>query len=131
MPKYREWYERAQKEAPLGREVSTFMGRKRFLYGSDKDSVKQWLNTPIQGGAAHIINQPMIRLQDRIEAESLPMKLICQIHDELIFEILQPHVQKCKKIIRDEMSKPLDYKGRTVSFPIDIKTGTRWGEMEE
>jgi DNA polymerase-1 len=47
------------------------------------------VNTPLQGTAADIIKLAMIRIQHRIEDQALSAKMIMQVHDELVFEILE------------------------------------------
>ena len=49
---------------------------KRELLGSKNDILKQALNTPIQGGAGHIINQATIRVEERLEKEGFKTLLI-------------------------------------------------------
>jgi DNA polymerase I-like protein with 3'-5' exonuclease and polymerase domains len=131
MPEYKRWYDEAVKTAGDKREVRTFRGHVRYLYDSERDSIKQTLNTPIQGGAAHVVNEAMIRLHERIRDEALPMKMICQIHDELVFEVPEGVVKKMVKIVTEEMTRPLDYRGRIVSFPVEVKTGKRWGSLKQ
>ena len=43
------------------------------------------VNTPVQGSAADLIKIAMIRIQKRINEENLPLKMMLQVHDELVF----------------------------------------------
>jgi uracil-DNA glycosylase family 4 len=126
-PAYHRWAETARKRARETRRVSTFSGRIRILHGLDRDNEKIGLNTPIQGGAASIINLALIRIHSRI---SPPTKLLLQIHDELLFETVPSFLPRLKTIIKEEMTREVDFYGRKVSFPIKIKTGPSWGELK-
>lgn len=65
------------------------------------------LNTPIQGTAADIIKLAMIKVVGAIEEESLPVKLLLQIHDELVFEVPEEDVDRCQKTIKEAMESAL------------------------
>ena len=90
------------------------------MMGTDKDIKKEVLNTPIQGGAASVVNRAMIRIYKRL----LPMKsrLLLQIHDELLVEVWRPELAKVKKLVKEEMERPMNWRGEMVSFPVDQKT---------
>ena len=92
--------------------------------GSEKDLQKEVLNTPIQGGAASVVNRAMIRLDKRLE--TLRSRLVLQIHDEFLLEVWNSELGDVKRIVREEMERPLDWRGVTVSFPTDQKTGRTW-----
>ena len=54
-----------------------------------------------------------------------------QIHDELIFEVIEKEVNNCSKIIKDEMSSVKDSDLHSFSLPlsVDINAGDNWGEL--
>jgi DNA polymerase-1 len=81
------------------------------------------INTVIQGSAADLIKVAMINIQRRIEAERLAVKLILQIHDELVFEMPASEADKHAKWIRQEMTTALKL---SVPLKVDISYGPTW-----
>ncbi len=81
------------------------------------------INTVIQGSAADLIKVAMINIQRRIEAEHLAVKLILQIHDELVFEMPANEADKHAKWIRQEMTTALKL---DVPLKVDISYGPTW-----
>ena len=112
--------------------VSTLLGRKRYLPGlNDKDnrirvqSENVAVNTPVQGTAADLIKLAMIRLHQRIEAEGLPIRMLLQIHDELLFEIPETVLDDAKALVRQEMEQAMDL---DIPLVVDMGTGKNWSE---
>ena len=81
------------------------------------------INTVIQGSAADLIKMAMIHIQQYIEKENLPVKMILQIHDELVFEMpknqADEHVVWISKAMTDAIK--LD-----VPLKVDISVGPNW-----
>jgi uracil-DNA glycosylase family 4 len=127
---FKQWYDRTRENAAKTRKVTTFMGRVRYLYGNKYDIEKEALNTPCQGAAAHIINRAMIRVDNRLEKELPNVKLVLQIHDELIFDCPTEDVPKLVQRLQEEMPKEVNFHGKTARFPIDIEVGPSFGELK-
>jgi len=81
------------------------------------------INTVIQGSAADLIKVAMINIQRKIEAENLPVKLILQVHDELVFELPASDADKHAKWIAKEMSTAIKL---DVPLKVDISYGQTW-----
>jgi len=81
------------------------------------------INTVIQGSAADLIKVAMINIQRRIEKENLPVKLILQIHDELVFELPKAQAKEHAKWITEEMTGAIKL---DVPLKVDISTGRTW-----
>jgi len=81
------------------------------------------VNTVIQGSAADLIKVAMINIQRRIEKEMLPVKLILQIHDELVFELPKAQAKEHAKWISEEMTGAIKL---DIPLKIDISTGRTW-----
>jgi DNA polymerase I len=81
------------------------------------------INTVIQGSSADLIKVAMINIQRKIEAECLAVKLILQIHDELVFEMPANDADRHAKWIRQEMATALEL---SVPLKVDISYGPTW-----
>jgi DNA polymerase-1 len=81
------------------------------------------INTVIQGSAADLIKVAMINIQQRIEEENLPIKLILQVHDELVFELPAAEANKHAKWIAEEMTGAIKL---DVPLKVDINYGPNW-----
>ena len=81
------------------------------------------VNTVIQGSAADLIKVAMINIQQKIEAENLPVKLILQVHDELVFELPTAEVETHAKWIEYQMTCALEL---DVPLKVDISYGPTW-----
>ena len=111
--------------------VRTLFGRKRVLEGIDASGrdrgfvVRAALNAPIQGSAADVIKCAMIRIDRLIRAKNLPIAMILQIHDELLFECDEHFCNDAAHIITAEMERVVDLK---VPLKVDVGMGHNWGE---
>ncbi|UCF00164.1 MAG: DNA polymerase I [Planctomycetota bacterium] len=81
------------------------------------------INTVIQGSAADLIKVAMINIQRKIEAENLPVKLILQIHDELVFELPAVEAEKNAKWIDKEMTSAIKL---DVPLKVQISYAPTW-----
>jgi DNA polymerase-1 len=81
------------------------------------------VNTVIQGSAADLIKIAMIAIQGRIDAEKLPVRMILQVHDELVFELPAAQAQKHAEWIRREMSEAIKL---DVPLKVDVNCGPSW-----
>jgi DNA polymerase-1 len=112
--------------------VRTMFGRRRYL--RDIQSRNQMvrgmaernaINAPIQGSAADIIKIAMVRIFDRMSAESFKSKMILQVHDELIFEVFEPELERLKDLVIHEMTHAVK-----LDVPLEVGwgTGKNWFE---
>ena len=81
------------------------------------------VNTVIQGSAADLIKIAMIAIQGRVDAEKLPVRMILQVHDELVFELPAAQAQKHAEWIRKEMSEAIKL---DVPLKVDVNCGPSW-----
>ncbi|MHC4688854.1 MAG: DNA polymerase I [Planctomycetota bacterium] len=88
-----------------------------------KQAERLAVNTVIQGSAADLIKIAMINIQKKIEKENLPVKLILQIHDELVFEVPVKDVEKHADWISSEMTDALQF---NVPLKVDISYSPTW-----
>lgn len=85
------------------------------------------INTVVQGSAADLIKIAMVNLHRRIQTENRPMKMLLQIHDELVFEIPQEHLETEAAVIRHEMESAMQL---ITPLKVDIAWGENWYEAK-
>ena len=88
--------------------VMTPFGRKCYIYGINEKSMRQFaersaINAPIQGGGADIIKMAMINVQKALEQSDLDIKLLLQVHDDLVFEVADKDIPEATKLIKQIM----------------------------
>jgi DNA polymerase-1 len=105
--------------------TETIMGRRRYLPDLLHDNrqrrevaERMALNAPIQGSAADIIKMAMLNVQSAIEKEKLNSRLLLQIHDELILEVVAGEEEKIVEMVRREMGAAYPLKA-----PLDVNAG--------
>ena len=119
--------------------VSNIFGRKTHLIGiNDKNfNVRNFqeraaINAPIQGSASEIMRLAMIRINKEISNnKNNSLKMLLQIHDELIFEESSKETKKSTKLIKDLMLSVKDSELHSFSIPllVDVNIGENWGEL--
>jgi DNA polymerase-1 len=112
--------------------VKTLMGRKIRLadINSSNATVRGFaervaINAPIQGSAADMIKLAMINIDAAIKKAQLQSKMILQVHDELVFEVLLSEVESMKKIVLDGMESAIVLP-HEVPVLAACGTGTNW-----
>jgi DNA polymerase-1 len=105
--------------------TETIMGRRRYLPDLMHDNrqrreiaERMALNAPIQGSAADIIKMAMLNVQSAIEREKLNSRLLLQIHDELILEVVAGEEGKIVELVKREMGAAYPLKA-----PLDVNAG--------
>ena len=112
--------------------TETVMGRRRYLPDLLHDNrqrreiaERMALNAPIQGSAADIIKQAMLNVQRALVAENLGSRLLLQVHDELILEVVAGEEERLTALVRREMAAAYPLKA-----PLDVSVGIgkSWNE---
>ncbi|MDG6094658.1 DNA polymerase I [Acetobacter sp. AN02] len=131
-PQIRDYMEARKEEARRYGYVLTPFGRRCFVPGiAEKNAARrnyaerQAINAPLQGGAADIIKKAMVRLAPALERENLPVRILLQVHDELLLEVDQDAAGKTAELVKDIMEKAV-----TMSVPLVAETGigANWAE---
>ena len=117
--------------------VNNIFGRRTHITGiNDKNfNVRNFqeraaINAPIQGSASEIMRLAMIRVSNKLkDINNNDIRLLLQIHDELIFEVPKKNVDKISKVIKDEMISVINSDLHTFSIPllVDLNIGNNWG----
>jgi DNA polymerase-1 len=87
------------------------------------------INAPIQGTAADIIKRAMVRMGPELDAAGLGnVKMLLQVHDELVFELPEAEVPKASEVIRRVMETAAEPMVKLdVPLGVEIGTGASWG----
>ena len=112
--------------------VETLSGRRRYIAGIDSSdrmesqmAERMAVNTPVQGSAADLIKIAMIRIQKRINDENLPLRMMLQVHDELVFECPRDQVDAMAQMVKSEMEGAMQLK---VPLVASVGFGENWLE---
>jgi len=90
---------------------------------------RQAINAPVQGGAADIVNEAMIRAHLSEELRRLGYQMVLSVHDELIFEGPEESSEEAFLVVKDIMEHPfIDGWELSVPLPVDAKVATSWAE---
>ena len=112
--------------------TETVMGRRRYLPDLMHDNrqrreiaERMALNAPIQGSAADIIKQAMLNVESAMAKENLKSRLLLQVHDELILEVVAGEEEVLTTLVRREMGSAYPLRA-----PLDVSVGIgkSWNE---
>lgn len=131
-PGIKAYMERSIEQAHADGYVTTIMGRKRFLpeINSRNAVVRGYaernaINAPLQGSAADIIKRAMVDIYAVMKREGMKSRMIMQVHDELIFNVVPDELPRMQQIITQGMTGA--YSGR-VSLEVSSGVGRNWLE---
>lgn len=127
-PQVQEWIELQQRQALALHYVETLWGRRRrfpFITNQNRTEImRQGANMPVQGTASDICLSALVRLQRRLPNGAA---IRMTVHDSIVFEVRNDILDSTLEQIEHEMiTVPFDSR---VPFKVEIKTGTRWGEL--
>lgn len=132
LPRVREWIDSTIEKARMDEEVRTLYGRRRKLPELQSKDPRQKafgeriaVNTPIQGTAADLIKIAMIRLDRRIREDELPVRMLLQVHDELVFEVDDSRRDEIRDIVCAEMENVAEL---LVPLAVEAGFGANWAE---
>ncbi|MBA3900986.1 MAG: DNA polymerase I, partial [Bacteroidetes bacterium] len=113
----------------------TMLGRKRYIkdINSRNKTVRKMaeriaINAPLQGLAADIIKIAMVNIDKILISEKLKSRMILQVHDELVFEVYKPELNKMLKIVKENMENPIDF---GVPLEVNMGIGENWMELKK
>lgn len=114
--------------------VRTLMNRKRVIeelknknYMIRSSGERMALNTPIQGTAADILKKAMVEIYREFDKRNLKSKMLIQVHDELVFNVLDDEIDEVSEIVRDIMENTFKI---DVPLKVDIEIGNNWYEAK-
>ncbi len=108
------------------------MGRRRYLRDIDSRNFtlrgfaeRNAINSPIQGSAADIIKLAMIKISDWMNKNGLKSKMIMQVHDELVFDVIKSEREELEENVKSIMENVIKIK---VPLTVDVGIGKTWLE---
>lgn len=114
--------------------VQTLMGRKRWLsdINSSNFTVRGFaernaINSPIQGTAADMIKLAMIKIHHEFEKNKFRSKMLLQVHDELVFDVVKTELELVKPVILGCMQQALSLPNN-VPTDAELGSGSNWLE---
>lgn len=129
-PGIKDYMDNVIKEAHRLGYVKTIMNRKRVIeelnnknYMIKSMGERMALNTPVQGSSADILKKAMIEIFDKFNSLGLKSKMLIQVHDELVFNVLEEERETVEKIVTDIMENT--YK-LSVPLKVEINEGKNW-----
>ena len=131
-PRVKEYMDRVVEKAKEEGYVSTIFGRRRYLNDiASRNAVARGLaernavNAPIQGSAADIMKIAMINVHRRFREEGIRSRVILQVHDELVVDMLRAEQQRVIAIVTEEMEHAAALR---VRLEVDYGIGENWLE---
>ncbi|XP_051799580.1 DNA polymerase nu [Acanthochromis polyacanthus] len=123
--------------------VRSIMGRRRKLpninstdWGIRMQAERQAVNFVVQGSAADLCKMAMIRIFNLVSSSSsLSARLIAQLHDELLYEVEDSHLEQFAALVKSTMEnlQHIDHLGVHLKVPLKVavSSGKSWGSMSE
>ena len=131
-PRVKEYMDNVVEKAKEEGFVTTIFGRRRYLGDiASHNAVARGLaernavNAPIQGSAADIMKIAMIDVARRFAAEGIRSKVILQVHDELVVDMLREEQERVEAIVTECMESAAQLKVRLLA---DAGVGRNWLE---
>ena len=114
--------------------VQTIFGRRRYIpelrernFNIRAFGERTAANSPIQGSAADLIKIAMIRIDDALRTKTLQSKMLLQVHDELVFEVMPNELDQVQELVKYEMEHAAEL---SVPLVVDLGVGINWLETK-
>ena len=116
--------------------VATLFGRKRWLPEINsgvtpvrRAAERMAVNLPIQGTTADLIKIAMIEIDSQLITCNFPLRMLLQVHDELLFEVPEDKIKEVAEEIKEIMENPpIKLK---VPIKVNMLVGDNWGELKK
>ncbi len=136
-----EYLDKVKADAARTGYTETYFGRKRYFEGIKSKvpfiraaTERMAINAPIQGTSADIIKRATVDIDDYIKKNKLEgdVRLLLNIHDELIFEVKKDVIDRVTPEIKHIMESVLSIKDTNgIIFTVEASIGDNWGEMKK
>lgn len=133
-PRIKEYMSEVISFAKENGYVKTIMNRKRTIdeinnknYMIRASGERIALNTPVQGSSADILKKAMVEIYKEFKKRDLKSKMLIQVHDELVFNVLKDELVEVEGIVRDIMENTYSM---NVPLKVEITYGNDWYEAK-
>ncbi|MCU0511077.1 MAG: DNA polymerase I [Anaerolineae bacterium] len=115
--------------------VETLLGRRRYFpqlqqgqlnSQAAQAELRAAINMPVQGTAADILKRAMLNLHAALRAGGEPARMILQVHDELVLEVPEDHLERISRLVVDIMEQAYTLDAALVA---NAESGPNWLEM--
>lgn len=129
-PRVKQYIESCKENAREKGYAQSMCGRRRYL--KDINSLngnlrafaeRNAVNMPVQASSADMIKLAMIGIYRRMLSEGLQSKMIMQVHDELVFDVYKPELEKMRTIVEQEMVNAMKL---NVPIVVEMNSGENW-----
>ena len=134
-PGIKQYLDSIRKQAAEQGYVETLLGRRRYFPGLVNPTNQQTrmreereaINAPIQGTAADIMKVAMLRVPLALERAGLPVKILLQVHDELVLECPGDSLPETVSVVQEVMENAYH-----LDLPLitDARSGANWGNLK-
>jgi DNA polymerase I len=114
--------------------AETLLGRRRYfpeirsrLFAVRQAAIRATINAPIQGSASDIVKIAMIRVAEVLDREAPSVRMLLQVHDELLLEGPEDELRRIAPRLCEIMVGALEMKAR---LHVDLKLGPNWEDMK-
>ena len=129
-PGIKDFMNKLIEEATTKGYAVTLMNRKRVIeeltnsnYIIKSMGQRMALNTPIQGSSADILKKAMVEIEREFKKLNLKSKMLLQVHDELIFNVLNDEKETVTNVVTSIMENTYKI---SVPLVVDVNFGTNW-----
>jgi len=129
-PKIKEYMDTTISFAKEKGYVETIFKRKRFLPNISSGNAtmrgfdeRNAINAPIQGSAADIIKLAMVNIHKKMLVQKMESKLLLQVHDELVLDMVKDEQKDLEKLVKQEMMEAVKF---DVPLEVEIGSGENW-----
>ena len=131
-PGARTFLDGCMREAEENGYVTTLLGRRLPIpdIKSANGNIRAFaqrnaVNYPIQGSAADIIKEAMVKVTQRLKRDRMGSRLIMQVHDELVFEVPEEERTAMERLVQHEMEHAVELR---VPLRVEVNCGRNWSE---
>lgn len=130
----KNYMEKTVEEAKEHGYVKTMFKRIRYLpeindrnFNRRSFAERTAINTPIQGTAADVIKYAMVQVAQLLKDEKFKSRMLIQVHDELVFEVVKEEVDTITELVKEKMQQAADL---SVPLIVDAEIGKNWAQTK-